>query len=354
MLDENLPVVVNKETGEELPAVPEQPIPTLTSAQSRINAVSTAMDAAMSKASTLMLTPEEIKELAEDFPDEAFKTGAAGKEHLIYIEHAFLRDRFNSIIGMGQWAILRTRPHWGEDFTTEQGKKATRIYADCALLVRGCMVAEAIGDMVYYPNNPSQNFGDAAEGAVTAAFRRCAKNFGVGLQAWKKDFCEGWHERKKGGHKPQPKTEPKADSQATKPPSVGQWRDKIKAVTDYVKFRAAEGIYNDRMGEYSEADQGIIRAALDDKLRELDARPIPAEPQGDPTVGLDEATRPAQSPLLATVLKDIAGKNTVTRLKELKNECAARDKPNLTPEEWETADAAFGARMRELTKPTTN
>jgi hypothetical protein len=170
----------------------------LTPAQSRVESVGRTLDAAMNRASTLMLTPDEIAALKADFPDEAFKPGAAGKEHLIYIEHAFLRDRMDQVLGMGQWALLRTRPLWAEEFRTEKGQQATRIYADCALIVRGCMVSEAIGDMVYYPNNASQNYGDAAEGAMTAAFRRCAKNFGVGLQAWKKDFGDGWWARKRG------------------------------------------------------------------------------------------------------------------------------------------------------------
>ncbi len=174
-------------------------ITVLTPAQARVDAVARTMDAAMNRASTLTLTPEEVTALKADFPDEAFKPGAAGKENLIYIEHAFLRDRFDQVIGMGQWAILRTRPHWAEEFETQKREKAVRIYADCALLVRGCMVSESIGEMVYYPNNAAQNYGDAAEGAVTAAFRRCAKNFGVGLQAWKKDFGEGWWARRKGG-----------------------------------------------------------------------------------------------------------------------------------------------------------
>ena len=176
---------------------------TLTPAQARVESVARTMDAAMNRASTLTLTPEENAALEADFPDEAFKPGAAGKENLIYIEHAFLRDRFNKVIGRGQWALLRTRPHWAEEFETTKREKAVRIYADCALLVRGCMVAEAIGEMVYYPNNASQNYGDAAEGAVTAAFRRCAKNFGVGLQAWKKDFCEAWWERRHQGQRKQ-------------------------------------------------------------------------------------------------------------------------------------------------------
>lgn len=63
-------------------------------------------------------------------------------------------------------------------------------------MVRGCFVSEAVGEMSYFPHNDSQNYGDAVEGAKTAAFRRCCKEFGIGLQAWKKDWCAGWWQRK--------------------------------------------------------------------------------------------------------------------------------------------------------------
>lgn len=196
-------VAVDKTLAQwnEPPPPPTQP---LTPAQARVEAVASVLAAAYAKASTLELSPEAVLKLKADFPDEAFKQGAAGKADLIYIEHAFLRDRFDEALGMGQWALVRTRPHWGEDFRTSKGEQATRIYADCALLVRGALVSEAIGDMVYYPNNATQNYGDAAEGAVTAAFRRCAKQFGVGLQAWKKDFCEGWWARRRAERAPRP------------------------------------------------------------------------------------------------------------------------------------------------------
>lgn len=166
-----------------------------TPAQARIEAVSSVLHSAYQKASLLQLTSEEIKALKADFPDEAFKLGAGGNDQLIYIEFAFLRDRFDEVIGMGQWALVRTRPHWGEDYVTGKGQKATRIYADCALVIRGCLVAEAIGEMSYFHNNATQSYGDAVEGSETAAFRRCAKKFGVGLQAWKKDFCAAWMQK---------------------------------------------------------------------------------------------------------------------------------------------------------------
>lgn len=176
---------------------------TLTPAQARVEAVGSVLAKAYAGSSTLQLTPEEIAGLKADFPDDAFKLGAGGNPDLIYIEHAYLRDRFDATIGMGQWALVRSRPHWAEDFVTQKGQKAVRLYADCALLIRGCLVSEAVGSMVYYPNNASQDYSDAAEGSESAAFRRCAKKLGVGLQAWKKDFCAGWMERHRNATKPQ-------------------------------------------------------------------------------------------------------------------------------------------------------
>lgn len=175
--------------------------PPITAAQAKVEAIADLTHSAYQRAATLKLTPEETAVLQEDFPDEAFKPGAAGKENLIYLEHAFLRDRFSKVFGMGQWAII-TRRTWSERFelpptpNRREVVEVVKVYVEAMLVVRGCFVGEAIGDMDYYPKNMSQNYGDAVEGAKTAAFRRCAKEFGVGLQAWKKDWCQGWWDRK--------------------------------------------------------------------------------------------------------------------------------------------------------------
>jgi hypothetical protein len=171
----------------------------ITPAQAKIDAVASLTMSAYAKASELRLTKEETDALQAEFADDAFQPGAAGKEHLIYIEHAHLRDRFNAVFGMGQWAIV-PRNRWAEDFEYENRNgtvKGSRVYVEAMLLVRGCFVGEAVGAMEYYPSNNSQNYGDAVEGAKTAALRRCAKELGVGLQAWKKEFCEGWWERRR-------------------------------------------------------------------------------------------------------------------------------------------------------------
>jgi len=187
---------------------PAQPVstsvdrPQVTPAQAKVNAIAELTMSAYARASELKLTPEESAALQKEFPDDAFRTGAAGKENLLYIEHACLRDRLNEVIGLGQWSIV-PRNRWAEDFIIPATRdkpaiEASRVYVEAMLVIRGCFVAEAVGDMVYYKNNQSQNYGDAVEGAKTAALRRCTKELGIGLQAYKKSWCDGWFERNRG------------------------------------------------------------------------------------------------------------------------------------------------------------
>lgn len=204
MPDKPIEAVTVRDAVAAIERLPEPPPKTqLTAAQAKVEAVANLTMKAYERAGTLELKPEEIQALQAPFPDEAFKPGAAGKEHLIYVEHAFLRDRLNEVIGPGQWALI-PRSRWAEDFVTQKGVQASRVYVEAMLVVRGAFVSEAVGEMEYYPKNASQNYGDAVEGAKTAALRRCCKEFGIGLQAWKKDFCEGWWQRRRSGTKPLP------------------------------------------------------------------------------------------------------------------------------------------------------
>jgi len=188
----------------------------ITPQQAKIEAVATLTMAAYQKAATLKLSDEEIKALQADFPDDAFQPGAAGKENLIYIEHAHLRDRLNAVFGPGQWAII-PRNRWNESFTTSKGQPGERVYVEAMLIVRGAFVAEAVGAMEYFPNNAAQNYGDAVEGAKTAALRRCCKELGIGLQAWKKEWCAGWWQRRNRPAKPHVATVPPPATKAEAP-----------------------------------------------------------------------------------------------------------------------------------------
>lgn len=211
---------------------PAQPVstgvdkPQQTPEQAKVDAVAQLTMTAYARASELKLTPEEIQGLEADFEDADFRTGAAGKENLIYIEHAALRQRLNKVIGNGQWSII-PRKRWAENFTIpatrdRAAQEAVRIYVEAMLVIRGCFVAEAVGDMVYYPNNQSQNYGDAVEGAKTAAFRRCAKELGIGLQAWRKDWCNGWLSRNQGSRGSQNASGRSGGSQGSAPPPAAR------------------------------------------------------------------------------------------------------------------------------------
>lgn len=216
-----LPLMVTK------PVETEQP-KQITPAQAKVEAIASLTMSAYQKAATLQLSKEETAMLQEDFPDEAFRPGAAGKEHLLYIEHAFLRDRFVKVFGMGGWAII-PRNRWAEPFVTQKGVEGSRVYVEAMLVVRGAFVAEAVGEMEYYPKNPAQNYGDAVEGAKTAAFRRCAKEFGVGLQAWKTEWCHGWWERMNAKLKGKPASKP-ADPEKPKIKAFPDEEDRAKFI----------------------------------------------------------------------------------------------------------------------------
>lgn len=181
----------------------------VTAAQAKVEAIANLTHSAYAKASELRLTPEESAALQAPFADDDFQAGAAGKENLIYIQHSALRDRFNKVLGLGQWSVI-PRSRWAQE-----DRDSTTVYVEAMLLIRGCFVAESIGDMVYWPKNRSTNYGDAVEGATTQAFRRCAKMFGVGLQAWDKAWCEQWWQRRRnaGQKAPAPATQPQKQPQ---------------------------------------------------------------------------------------------------------------------------------------------
>ncbi len=247
---------------------------TITPRQAKIEAVANLTMKAYERASLLNLTPEEAEKLEAEFPDEAFKLGAGGNPDLIYIEHAHLRDRLNKVFGPGQWAIV-PRNRWSENFKTQKGDDATRVYVEAMLLVRGGFVAEAVGDMVYYPNNAVQNYGDAVEGAKSACLRRCAKELGIGLQAWKKDFCIGWKQRNTGnGATPRQKptqATPAPSKPVQHPPSAasepsGDWRS----------FRVPFGKNKDmQLGELNENQLRWYCENIEVKTEKEDGSPRP-------------------------------------------------------------------------------
>jgi len=173
--------------------------------QQRPEAINQLLAQATLKASTLVLTKAEQKELRADFPDSDFQRGAGGDTNLLYLEHSALRNRLSDVIGLGQWSFEIIRS-WQEDFTAgNPPKPAVRVYVEGMLLIRGAKVGVAIGDGNYFKSNAKGNYGDAYESGKTAAFRRCAKDFGIGLQCFSKDWCEKWKQKYTGFNRPESK-----------------------------------------------------------------------------------------------------------------------------------------------------
>lgn len=164
--------------------------PTLTapeptpSATARTDAVSLMLAKSYESASNLRLTDDEIKRLRSPFADNQIRSGARGNERLIYISHIHLSDRLNEVIGIGQWCMIRR----SERVDVAAGK----VYVDCAMLIRGTLVAEAIGSGKYHANNASTDFSDAIETAMSDALQRLCKRLSIGSQVWDAGWCEGW------------------------------------------------------------------------------------------------------------------------------------------------------------------
>ena len=169
----------------------------------RSYAIEQLLVSATLKASTLILSKAEQKELRADFPDSDFQRGAGGDTNLLYLEHSAIRNRLSDVIGLGQWSFEIIRS-WSEDFTAgNPPKPAVRVYVEGMLLIRGAKVGVAIGDGIYYKSNAKQSYGDGYESAKTAAFRRCAKDFGIGLQCFSKDWCEAFKKKYPGFERPE-------------------------------------------------------------------------------------------------------------------------------------------------------
>ena len=219
---QSLKVISADDTNPLLPA-PPAPLQAvrLTAEQAKADGLAQLVANAYANAGKLKLTPEEMKLLKSDFTDDAFQRGANGNLDLLYIEHAFLRDRLDEIFG-SEWAVIPR--YWAEDFEyehidsrdkTKSMRPASRVYCEAIIMARGCLMACAIGDMIYYKSNATQNYSDAVEGAKTAAIRRCCKERGIGLQAFKKDFVEGWKQRHPQGRGATPRQQaPPATTQA--------------------------------------------------------------------------------------------------------------------------------------------
>ncbi len=162
----------------------------------RNESIAQLLNAAYQRSSMLELSDEESTKLMAPFPDDAYSRRDAkrGDQSIVYLEHAYIRDRLLQVFGPGKWTTINRRQWVDKDSDT--------IYVDMVMLARGTYIGESVGCQRYDIGGHRLSYGEALSGAESDALSRiCGKILGIGLEAWKKAFREEWKRRNPvGGH----------------------------------------------------------------------------------------------------------------------------------------------------------
>jgi len=103
---------------------------------------------------------------------------------LIYLPWVFYTERLNKAFPM-QWAIIPK----GEAKYLEDEKLMMREYL---LIIKGSLMATAVGEQNYYANNKTMSYTDAIEGTKSNALMRCCKAIGISNELWQPEFIKNW------------------------------------------------------------------------------------------------------------------------------------------------------------------
>ena len=241
---------------------------------SRDEYIAAALADAYSRASTLILSRDESDALTAEFEDDAVERGAGGKDDLLYIGHAYVEERMNRVLGVGQWTFIPRATRREHTKNDKYGNPIYTVFVDGVLLVRGCYVGEDWASMDYIPANGSMSYDDAYSGAQSNAIRRIsAKRLGIGLQCWKKGWCAGWKDRQRedgpapkkatNGSKPEAAPDKAADTRtpAEKLAALKAKIPGIRSAADGLPFRDA-------------AKKTFMGNDLEEALQEIDWRLI--------------------------------------------------------------------------------
>jgi hypothetical protein len=135
-------------------------------------------------ASTIQIEKADQEMLCAPFDDLQYEIRPDG---YLYVPQALIRGRFNSRIGIGQWAIVLLRD-WFEPIS----EQANKLYYDGAILIRGKFASRSIGEATYYTNNRNQSWASALESGKSDCMVRCAKDLGIALEVYDPGFVRRW------------------------------------------------------------------------------------------------------------------------------------------------------------------
>lgn len=134
-------------------------------------------------ASMLKIAEEEQKKLTASFDENEIEIRPDG---LIYLPQTFWRQRLNQSFGLGQWCLIIKGSHKDPD------PKKDKLYVQGVLMVRGCYVAEAVGEAELHSNNPMQSWASVFESAKSDCITRCCKDLSIASELWQPEFTRRW------------------------------------------------------------------------------------------------------------------------------------------------------------------
>jgi len=150
---------------------------------------------AIARAGTLAMTKAQLDVLLEPVkPEEVlFRWGDDDKSYaLAYVPQTHVRRRLlRAFYEVGVSLVPVEAPK-----VIKLPKKGTVVAYHGALVVNGCLVAEATGQCKYAEANRGMAYTDALEGAKSDCWVRCSKDLGAFGELWDKNFTapleEAW------------------------------------------------------------------------------------------------------------------------------------------------------------------
>jgi hypothetical protein len=139
--------------------------------------------------SSLVLTKEESDLITAEFDEKEIEIRPDGH---IYLPQAYYRNRLNQSLGIGQWGLVIKGSH--QEVSQQSDKIKTKFFLPGILVIRGCMVSEAVGEAELHADNPNQSIASCWESAKSDCITRCCKDLSIAMQIYSPNYIRKWQQ----------------------------------------------------------------------------------------------------------------------------------------------------------------
>lgn len=141
-------------------------------------------------ASTLKLEKDESDKLTAAFDDSLIEIRPDGH---IYLPQTYFRERLNQTLGIGQWGLVTKGSH--KEVKGEGKDEKVKLFLNGVLVIRGCFVAEAVGEAELHADNVNQSIGTCWESAKSDCITRCCKDLSIATQTYQPTYVREWQKK---------------------------------------------------------------------------------------------------------------------------------------------------------------